>query len=148
MKLKLLSAVLLLVSSGTATVMADAVLTVNGLKVEKTVTRLTFEGDEVKVTFSDDSESSHDMADVSFSFVPSAGVGSVLSFSTLNISVGDRLEISGTYAGCRLQVFDLKGQLSAQAVASCNTCVIDISHLEGGAYILKAGNEIVKFIKR
>ncbi|MDE7350568.1 MAG: T9SS type A sorting domain-containing protein [Muribaculaceae bacterium] len=148
MKLKLLSAALLLISSGTASVMADAVLTVNGQKVEKTVTRLTFEGDNVKVTFGDNSTSSHDMEDVSFSFVPSAGIETISSFGTLSVTVGDRLEISGTTNGCRLQVFDLQGRLSVQATAMGDTCEIDISHLEGGAYILKAGNDIVKFFKR
>ncbi len=145
---KLLSAALLLFSSGTASVMADAVLTVNGQKVENTVARLSFEGDNVKVTFIDDSTLSHDMGDVSFSFVSSVGVETVSSFGSLTVTVGKQLEISGISEGCSLQVYDLHGRLSAKATASGESCVIDISNLEGGAYILKAGNEIVKFIKR
>lgn len=145
---KLLSAALLLISSGTASVMADVVLTVNGHKVENTVTRLSFEGDNVNVTFIDDSTLSHDMSEVSFSFVSSVGIESVSSFGNLNVTVGKQLEISGISNGCPLQVYDLHGRLSAKATASGETCVIDISHLEGGTYILKAGTEIVKFIKR
>lgn len=128
--------------------MADAVLTVNGVKVEKSAARLTFDVDNVIVTFGDDSTSRYDMEEISFTFLPSAGMESIKSFGTLTVSAGERLEISGISEGCALQVFDLQGKLSARATSSGGTCEIDISHLEAGAYILKAGNEIVKFIKR
>lgn len=134
--------------TGATSAMADAILTVNGQKVEKSVTRLTFDGDNVKVAYGDNTTSHHDMADVAFSFSSSSGIDAVSSFGSIAVSVGNQLEVSGVIPGCTLQVFDVRGRLVAQATAMSGECVMEISHLEGGVYILKAGKEIVKFVKR
>ncbi|MDE6485264.1 MAG: T9SS type A sorting domain-containing protein [Duncaniella sp.] len=148
MKLKFLSVALLMLVSGATTALADVILTVNGQKVEKSVTRLTFDGDNVKVAYGDNSTSHHDMAEVAFSFSSSSGISAVSSFGAIAVSVGNQLEVAGVAPGCTLQVFDVRGRLVAQETAVADECTVDISHLEGGVYILKAGKEIVKFVKR
>ncbi len=137
-----------MMAAGATPALADAVLTVNGQQVQKSVTRVTFDGDKVNVTYGDNSSSQHDMADVAFSFTSSSGIDAVSSFGTLAVTVGNQLAVSGVAPGCTLQVFDVRGRLVAQAQAVANECTVEVSHLEGGVYILKAGKEIVKFIKR
>lgn len=137
-----------MISASSAPAFADAIMTVNGQKVEKAVTRLTFDGDKVKVAYGDNSASEHDMAEVAFSFSSSSGIDAVSSFGTLAVTVGNQLEVSGIAPGCTLQVFDIRGRLVAQETAVDAACIVEISHLEGGVYVLKAGKEIVKFVKR
>ncbi|MDE5829717.1 MAG: hypothetical protein K2H48_07010 [Duncaniella sp.] len=148
MKLKSLPLALLMMAAGTTTAMADAALTVNGQRVEKSVTNITFDGDNVKVYYADNTMTHHDMAEVAFSFASSSGIGAVSAFGSLAVKVDNQLEVSGVAPGCRLQVFDVRGRAVAGATAEATDCTVEISHLEGGVYILKAGNEIVKFVKR
>lgn len=145
MKKKILALACLVASAFTAG--ADAVLTVNGSEVQKAVATLTFDGDNVTVTYADNSTSSHDMEAVSLSFSPSSSL-ETLRFSELKVTVGSQLEVAGVAEGCLLQVFDIRGRLAVQARSAGSECAMDISALEPGVYLLRAGNEIVKFVKR
>ena len=93
---------------------ADVVqtLTINGQKVEKTVTQLTFSGDNVVLHF-EGSEESYALDDVVLDFSDVSSINSINTFR-----------------------------------AGEETTQVNVGDFRSGVYILKAGTQIVKFVKR
>ena len=119
-------------------------LIINGEVVEKVVTKITFEGDLAVLTFADETVISEDMGNVIMRFTSSpTSIQNVETFQ-LNKAVGDNLEINGLVEGTQVQVFDATGK----QVIVTNDTTINVSSLKPGMYILKAGNQIVKFAKK
>ena len=119
-------------------------LIINGEVVEKVVTKITFEGDLAVLTFADETVVSEDMGNVIMRFMSSpTSIKNVEAFQ-LNKAVGDNLEINGLVEGTQLQVFDATGK----QVIVTNDPTINVSSLKPGMYILKAGNQIIKFAKK
>lgn len=119
-------------------------LIINGEVVEKVVTKITFEGDLAVLTFADETVVSEDMGNVIMRFMSSpTSIKNVEAFQ-LNKAVGDNLEINGLVEGTQVQVFDATGK----QVIVTNDTTINVSSLKPGMYILKAGNQIVKFAKK
>ena len=77
---------------------ADVVqtLTVNGQKVEKVVSQITFSGDNVVLHF-DGTEEIYPMDDVQIDFTSGAGIGNISTFK-LNAFVDGQLNIAGLAA--------------------------------------------------
>lgn len=127
---------------------ADVVqtLTINGQKVEKVVSQLTFSGDNVVLHF-EGSEESYALEDVVIDFSGTDGIGKVTAFK-LNGIVDGRLDISGVPEGTVVSVFDVSGKKLASVKASSDNAHLDLCNINSGVYILKAGNQIVKFVKR
>lgn len=121
-------------------------LTINGQKVEKVVSQITFSGDNVVLHFNG-SEESYPMNDVQIDFSGASGINSVSTF-TLNGIVDGQLNIAGLAAGTPVAVYDVSGKKVAASRAQGEATQLDINNLNGGVYILKAGNQIVKFVKR
>lgn len=121
-------------------------LTINGQKVEKVVSQITFSGDNVVLHFNG-SEESYPMNDVQIDFSGASGINSVSTF-TLNGIVDGQLNIAGLAAGTSVAVYDVSGKKVAATRAQGDATQLDINNLNGGVYILKAGNQIVKFVKR
>ena len=122
----------MLVMSLCGIVKADAVqtLTINGQKVEKVVSQLTFSGDNVVLHF-DGSEESYPMNEVQIDFTVTNG-----------------LNIAGLADGTPVAVYDISGKKVAGVRAAGKVTQLSVDGLNGGVYILKAGNQIVKFVKR
>ena len=119
-------------------------LIINGEVVEKVVTKITFEGDLAVLTFADETFISEDMGNVIMQFTSSpTSIKNVEAFK-LNKAVGDNMEIDGLVEGTQVQVFDATGK----QVIVTNDPTINVSSLKPGMYILKAGNQIVKFAKK
>lgn len=119
-------------------------LIINGEVVEKVVTKITFEGDLAVLTFADETFISEDMGNVIMQFTSSpTSIKNVEAFK-LNKAVGDNLEIDGLVEGTQLQVFDASGK---QVIVTYDS-TINVSSLMPGMYILKAGNQIIKFAKK
>ena len=120
------------------------ILIINGEVVEKVVTKITFEGDLAVLTFADETIISEDMGNVVMQFTASpTSIKNVEAFQ-LNKAVGDNLEINGLVEGTQVQVFDATGK---QVIVTYDS-TINVSSLKPGMYILKAGNQIVKFAKK
>lgn len=120
------------------------ILIINGEVVEKVVTKITFEGDLAVLTFADETIISEDMGNVVMQFTSSpTSIKNVEAFQ-LNKAVGDNLEIDGLVEGTQVQVFDASGK---QVIVTYDS-TINVSSLKPGMYILKAGNQIVKFAKK
>ena len=95
------------------------VVTINGKTVEKVVTRITFEGDNVVLTYTDKTTETVDMAHVSIVFTVTDAV-KALSKEPENAPI--------TY-------FDLSGRQLKDAP-------------QQGGYLIKKGNTVVKLIKK
>lgn len=127
---------------------ADVVqaLTINGQTVEKTVTQLTFSDDNVVLHF-EGSEESYALDDVVLDFSDVSSINSINTFK-LNGLVDGRLDISGLAAGTPVAVFDISGKKMASLRAGEETTQVNVGDFRSGVYILKAGTQIVKFVKR
>ena len=119
-------------------------LIINGEPVEKVVTKITFNGDLAVLTFSDATEISEDMGNVILRFSSSpTSIKNVEAFQLNNV-VGDNLDINGLAEGTKVVIYDASGK----DVITTNGSNINVSGLRSGMYILKAGNQIVKFVKQ
>lgn len=122
-------------------------ITINGQTIEKIATKLTFDGDNVILHFSDGTSQSADMATVSIDFGTATGINSIQTF-TLNGSTKGVLNISGLQPGQKVEIFDVTGRKIKEASVASENSIIDISGAKAGTYILRSGNKIIKFIKR
>lgn len=129
-----------------ATAMADTVqtLTINGEVVSKTVTKMTFEGSNVVLHFNDQSTQTVDMSAV----VLTLDLSGVDAIGSLKTTVTDKLDISGLAAGTSIAIYDASGRLALSAKATGSNTVLSLKTLDSGIYVMKAGKQIVKFVKR
>lgn len=118
-------------------------LTINNEVVEKTVTRITFEGDNVVLQFSSDTSMETDMSGVVLNFLLPQSIRSVESFK-LAQTIGNVLNVKGLAKDTEIRVLDAAGR---QMISTKKTS-IDVSHLPQGIYLLQVGNQVVKFNKK
>lgn len=118
-------------------------LIINGQTVEKVATRISFEGDNVVVTFGDQTNQTVDMEQVKLSFTPvSTAIG------TIKKQVEDVLDINGLEPGTEIDIFDAQGKKVMTTRADEARAILNTSNLKGGVYLMKANRQSVKFIKR
>jgi hypothetical protein len=118
------------------------VLVINGEEVVKSVTVISFEGDNVVLHFADASTLTADMGGVVISFIDATAVQSLTAYELRSV-VNGRLILSGLPKGTEVVVYDAAGKQMLSSSASD----LNVSHLKSGVYILKAGQQIVKFSK-
>ena len=122
---------------------ANQTLIINGEVVSKVVTKITFEGDLVVLTFSDSTTAKEDMDNVVIRFTAPTSIKDLTTFQ-LKKAVDGSLEINGLAADTQVYVFDAAGK---QMLVTKDSTV-NVSGLKSGVYVLKAGDQIVKFVKR
>jgi hypothetical protein len=138
----LFSAALLMLASPIKAATTQA-LVINGETIEKVVTKITFNGDLAVLTFSDATEISEDMGNVILRFSSSpTSIKDITAFQ-MKKAVDGELNIEGLPAGTQVVIFDASGKQLMATMASR----INVSSLKPGVYVLKAGNQIVKFVK-
>lgn len=118
-------------------------LVVNGETVEKTVAKMTFEGDNVVITFDDNQTQTAVMNTVVLNFVDPSGIQNI-SFFKMKGLVDGNISINGLPEGTQVVVYDMNGRQMLSTAGS----QIDATGLKSGVYMLKAGNQVVKFMKR
>lgn len=124
-------------------------LTINGQTVDRVVKQLTFDGDNVVIHFNDGGNHSADMGGVEVSFNhQTTGIGDVDMFTFNGYVEGDLLVIEGVETGAPVEVYDLSGVQVLTAVAAEGRTELGVGHLQAGVYVLRAGNNVVKFAKR
>lgn len=144
MKIKTLA---LAVAMCTTALAGAHTLTIDGTTVDKTVATITFDGDKAILTFGDNSSESHDLESVKLDFTSTSSLTD-LNIGTLSVSVGQSIVVSGVAEGTMMLVYDMQGvQVKAQK-ADSTECNVSLEGLAPGVYIFRAGNEIVKFVKR
>ena len=146
MKKRFLSSLVALLLLGNGAAWADQrqELVVNGEHVEKTVARITFDGDNVVLHFSSQDSQTADMGDVVLKFIP----GTATAIRCLKDVVADKLDVSGLQPGTEVMIFDASGRQVLTTKATDVRMQLSASSLKSGVYLLKAGKQIVKFVKR
>jgi 3-dehydroquinate synthase class II len=119
-------------------------LVINGEKVEKVVARITFEGDNVVLTFSDQTVQTADMENVVLSFTPE----DLTAIGTIKNAVNKTFSIEGLEPGTEIIIYNTDGKQVLTARASEDLTTLKMSSLKKGVYLMKAGKQVVKFIKR
>jgi hypothetical protein len=143
-KLLLFFSAVMLMFAAPAKAATTQTLVINGEVVEKVVTKITFEGDLAVLTFSDTSVITEDMSNIILRFSDSPSSIQDINAFQLNNVVEGSLDIEGLAEGTQIQIFDASGK---QVIITCDS-KINVSSLNPGMYILKAGNQIVKFVKQ
>ena len=128
---------------------ATQTITVNGQSVTgKTVASISFEGDNAVVKYSDNSTETSPIEQVKISFAYfTTGIKTVSVFNFTGI-VGGQLHLSGLKAGSLIQVFDTAGRVQARANAAEGDTVLDVNSLNSGVYMVRVGNQVIKFMKK
>ena len=143
-KLFYLFSVIMLILVTPAKAETTPILIINGETIEKVVTKITFEGDLVVLSFADTSVSSEDMGNVILRFSDLATSIKDINAFQLKQAVDGSLNIKGLAEGTQVQIFDASGK----QMTATNDTTINVSSLKPGMYILKVGSQIVKFVKK
>jgi nitrogen fixation protein FixH len=130
---------------GTTLVNAENVqsLIINGETVAKTVAKITFDGDNVVLHFSDATQQTTDMGGVVITFADPTAIQSLTAFQLKGI-VNGQLNLQNVREGATINVYDAAGR----QVVSTRQSQIDLSRQKAGVYVLKVDNHVVKFVKR
>lgn len=137
----------LFLTTGTALADNSQIVIINGQEVEKVATKITFSGDNAIVSFSDGSSQSADMSQVVIYLNITTDIRKVESFS-FNGLIGDELRLSNIAEGTAVIIYDATGKVLQQTKATDTTLSLNTASLKSGVYVLKAGNQIVKFLKK
>lgn len=120
---------------------------VNGSEISTIVVSITFDGDNAVLNFSDGTQSSHDMSTLEILFPEISTLIESNSY-ILSQMVHDQLVIDNCAGNQLVCIFDMAGRLMHQMRSEEGIFSIDVNHINAGVYILKIGNESVKFIKQ
>ena len=129
--------------------MADPEVQVNGETISLTPTKITLEGDNVNVTFSDGTLSTFDMEEVVVSFSTTTGVTALQNnLFTINSQVEDQLTIAGIEAGKRFSIVSFSGVTVYSGVTDTLKTNVNLSGMPSGCYLLQVDGKFIKFIKK
>lgn len=120
---------------------------VNGNEISTIVVSITFDGDNAVLNFSDGTQSSHDMSTLEILFPEISTLIESNSY-ILSQMVHDQLVIDNCAGNQLVCIFDMAGRLMHQMRSEEGMFSIDVNHMNAGVYILKIGNEAVRFIKQ
>lgn len=139
----------MLVATMPTPVWADGpVTTVNGVQVERVLSKITFLGDNIILHFNDDNaEQTEDLEAVSITLPATTGIDKLRTFVSKQLQ-GDNLTLKGVGRGERIAIYDTGGRLRMQTTASGSDMSLSLAGLKTGVYIVKAGNNIIKFQKQ
>lgn len=133
--------------AGSAFADNSQIVIINGQEVEKFATKITFSGDNAIVTFSDGTTDTADMSNVVIYLNVSTDISKVQTFNYNGI-IGDELHLSNIAEGTTVTIYDAAGKVQQQVKATDTTLSLNTASLKNGVYVLKAGNQIVKFLKK
>lgn len=127
-------------------------ITINSVEVTgKQVTAIAFSGDNATLTYSDNTTATESMDVISILLSYDAAKPSAISDVNVfefNGIVGGNLQVGGLESGTPVQVFSITGKVCATGVAQDGQASIDVSSLGRGLYIVRAGNQAIKFVKK
>ena len=87
------------------------------------------------------------MASVIINFGTTTGIDNIQAFN-LKGTVGGILNLTGITPGQTIQIYDISGKKILETKVSVESQNVDISSAKAGTYILRTGNNVVKFIKK
>lgn len=128
---------------------ATQTITVNGVSVTgKTVTSISFEGANAVVLYSDNSKETSPIEQVKISFAYSGTGIKKVSVFNFNGVVDGQLHLGGLKAGTAIVVYDAAGKVQTKTKAAEGETVVDVNNLQRGVYMVRAGEQVIKFMKK
>lgn len=118
------------------------VVTINGDKLESQVVKITFTGELAVLHFADGNSMTTDMTELVIDFTASQET----AIQVLKTPVGNQLLIEGLAVGTPVTIYDAQGKVVLRTQTSATS--LPVQSLRSGVYLLKANNQIVKFVKR
>lgn len=140
----LLSALLLSISN----LNAAHTVHINGSSIDNKLKRISFDGDNATLLFTDGTTATYDMSTIAVLFASTGNSTDNIEISLLSTLVGNELHIEGTEQGQRLAIYDAAGRQLLQMSTLSGSMHIDLSTLPAGVYVLSIGNTATRFIKR
>lgn len=120
---------------------------VNGYKVYKEVTEITFEDANIVLKWNDNTTTSDYCAQTLFKLINGDHINDAHIYSASGLQ-DDRITLEGLKVGTTLYIYNLQGiMLAKQPVMSYSTQV-NLSGMNTGIYFLKNQNTILKIVKR
>lgn len=128
---------------------SSAVLRVNGEEVGKTLQRITFEGDNAVINFSDGSSSTYRMDLVEVLFSNHGTAVEDTHIRLLSTIVLNELVVEGGAKNTLVQVYDMNGRIHLQTTTlPQGELHLNVCGLTQGMYVLRVGKEAIRFIKQ
>ena len=96
-------------------------------------------------------KASHKIADIDkISLTPgTSSVASLKGAGTVTVrSNGNAVSAEGLADGKSLEIFSMGGELVGKAVSADGKAVVNVQSLAGGVYVIKAGGQSLKMVKR
>ncbi len=119
-----------------------SVVTINGNRLESQVVKITFTGEQAVLHFADGNQMVADMAELVIDFTASQET----AIQVLKTPVDNQLLIEGLAVGTPVTIYDAQGKVVLRTQTSATS--LPVQSLRSGVYLLKANNQIVKFVKR
>ena len=140
-KLFLLGSLLLVCGSMMGQTSVRQTLTINGQVINKTVTNISFNGDNVLLQYSDGTEDEEDMEIVtlSFNYSEPTGIGDAPRLNDKGEIINDGSTLSTGSGTGSPQVYDLQGRRIQTSNFKLQT-----SNLKKGIYILNGKKVVIK----
>lgn len=127
------------------------IVIVNGDKLEgKSIMSMTFDGDDARLSLSDNSTLTINMEEVKIYFdLEDTGIEEKqIKVFNYNGVVDDYLTVSGVPNMTNIIIYDATGKLRTQARTDNDTSSIYVGNLGKGVYTAKAGKHVIKFVKK
>ncbi|ERJ99095.1 T9SS type A sorting domain-containing protein [Hoylesella pleuritidis] len=122
-------------------------LRIDGASTDRFVTEISYDGDKITLSWNDKTVVSDWMARAIANLISGIDLDKVKIRSICGLH-GKVLNVEGTSPGQLLCVYDIQGKVTQSILVNSVSCQLDISNLNTGIYLLKAGYEIIKFVKK
>jgi hypothetical protein len=127
---------------------SNPIVNINGTQMGQTLTKLTFSGDNVILHFNDGTiDTTDDLASVYIDMQTVTGITSLKAYQSNKITDNCVL-LNDIPSGGLVTVYNIAGQKIIQTTTSGNTYSLSLQPLPSGTYIIKTGNNTIKFQKR
>ncbi len=125
-------------------------LTINGNIIDLVAVNLTFNGDQVTLKFTNNTTMDVDMALVKIIFPTGVStiIGNLQTYELKSVVEDGILRVRNIKAKTPLSVFNSNGQEVARTVSQEQETTVDLSNQPAGVYLLRAGSQVIKFVKK
>lgn len=129
------------------------VVKVNGTELTNVMTSVTFSGNVVVINYTDGANAQFSLSDdivITFSADGPTGIQPQSSFNTFEYrkAIDGSMEVSGIADGTLVTIYSVTGEQVLTGKATGGVANLDVSGLTSGTYILRAGSNVIKFMKR
>ncbi|MBR2262292.1 MAG: hypothetical protein IJ916_11445 [Paludibacteraceae bacterium] len=144
------TATLLFAMTFSCLIHAEKALMINGDVAEKNdISEITINGDELELKYADGSTFKLDMEAVEVKFFGTNSINATAAnVYSINSFVDDYISLKNIEQGSVIQIIKTDGTVLYSAIANDVEMTINTDKLTPAPYLLKVGNQIIKFFKK